>query len=240
MELNNFEEINGSNTVKVYIGYDEVEIIAFHTLVQSIIDNSSVPVSVVPISLKNIKNIYKRVRDPKQSNAFSFSRFLVPYLNDYQGYAIFFDCDMMLRADIKELFEVIKPENAISVVKHTYEPRDDVKYLGNIQYAYPRKNWSSVMVWNCGHPSNKIVTPDFVDRSTGLELHRFTWLNDEEIGEIPVEWNWLVGEYDDPPADIKNVHWTLGGPYFQEYSEVDFSDEWRLIKGRVNHCDRNA
>ena len=229
---------HNSNTLSIYIGYDTVEIIAFHTLVQSIIDHATIPVSIVPINLNNLKDVYTRERDPKQSNSFSFSRFLVPYLNNYKDYAVFFDCDMMLRTDIKELMEIINPNHAISVVKHSYEPRDDIKYLGNVQYSYPRKNWSSVIVWNCEHPDNKVVTPEFVNKASGLELHRFTWLKDEDIGELPVQWNWLVGEYDEPPADVKNVHWTLGGPYFSEYENADFSEEWRDLKARINHCDQ--
>ena len=229
-------EINASNKVNIYIGYDPKETIAFHTMVQSIIEHASIPVSVTPINLRNLETVFQRERDPKQSNEFSFSRFLVPFLNDYKGVGIFFDCDMMLRTDIKELLDAINPEHAISVVQHSYTPRDDVKYLGTVQYAYPRKNWSSVIVWNCAHPSNRKVTPDFVETASGLELHRFTWLKDEEIGELPVQWNWLVGEYTEPPEDVKNVHWTLGGPYFNEYAQADYSDEWRELEKRINYC----
>ena len=144
------------NLVKAFIGYDPVESIAWHTMASSIYEHSSSPVALIPVNIRNFKKIYSRQRDPKQSNEFSFTRFLVPYLCDYKGYAIFFDCDMMLRTDINEIFSVIKsqPDKAVYVVKHTYKPRDDVKYLDNVQYKYPRKNWSSVVLWNCGHPKN--------------------------------------------------------------------------------------
>lgn len=227
-----------SNLLKIFIGFDQVESVAWHTMVHSILARSSKPVAIIPVNLANLKGIYTRPRDPKQSNEFSFSRFLVPFLSDYEGYAAFFDCDMMLRTDINELFETVKqdPGKAVYVVKHDYQPRDDIKYLDNVQYKYPRKNWSSVVVWDCSHPANKIVTPDFVNNASPMELHRFTWLKDEEIGELNVRWNWLVGEYDEPPTDVKNVHWTVGGPYFEEYKNVDFSKEWFAEFDVMSYC----
>lgn len=224
--------------LKVFIGYDPVESIAWHVMAHSVFTKSSVPVALVPVNVKNLTGLYTRPRDPKQSNEFSFTRFLVPFLSGYEGYAVFFDCDMMLRTDIKEILTVIDkdPNKAVYVVKHDYTPRDDIKYLNTTQYAYPRKNWSSVVVWNCGHPANSKLSLEFVNTASGMELHRFMWLKDEEIGEIDIKWNWLVGEYDNPPSDVKNVHWTIGGPYFKEYSEVDFSADWFLERERMVYC----
>ena len=227
-----------SDVIKVFIGYDPVESVAWHTLASSIYRQSSRPVAITPINITNLKGIYSRPRDPKQSNAFSFSRFLVPYLCNYEGQALFFDCDQMLRTDIAEIFNVIdqQPSKAIYVVKHTYEPRNDVKYLNTVQYKYPRKNWSSVVLWDCEHIKNRLVTPEFVNSADALDLHRFTWLEDKEIGELDVRWNWLVGEYDDPPSDVKNVHWNVGGPYFNEYANVDFAKEWLNERNNINFC----
>jgi hypothetical protein len=129
-----------------------------------------------------------------------------------------------------------QPGKAVYVVKHTYEPRNDVKYLNTVQYRYPRKNWSSVVLWNCEHIKNKTVTPDFVNTAEALELHRFSWLEDGDIGELDIRWNWLVGEYESPPYDVKNVHWTVGGPYFNEYANVDFADEWFNERNNINYC----
>ena len=227
-----------SNVLKIFVGYDPVESVAWHTMVHSILSRSSSPVSIVPLNLANLKGIYRRPRDPKQSNEFSFSRFLVPYLCGYQGYAAFFDCDMMLRTDVTQLFDEadLDPMKAVHVVKHDYEPKDDIKYLNTVQYKYPRKNWSSVVVWNCGHPANRKVTPDFVNTASPMELHRFTWLQDDEIGSLDVRWNWLVGEYADPPKNVHNVHWTVGGPYFDEFREADFAQEWFEERDRMGFC----
>ena len=227
-----------SNVLKIFVGYDAVESVAWHTMVHSILSRSSSPVSIVPINLANLRGIYRRPRDPKQSNEFSFSRFLVPYLCGYQGYAAFFDCDMMLRTDVTQLFDEadLDPMKAVHVVKHDYEPKDDVKYLNTVQYKYPRKNWSSVVVWNCGHPSNRKVTPDFVNTASAMDLHRFTWLKDDEIGGLDVRWNWLVGEYADPPKNVHNVHWTVGGPYFDEFRDADFAKEWFEERDRMGFC----
>lgn len=226
------------DVIKVFIGFDPVESVAWHTMANSILTRSSRPVAIVPVNLANLKSLYTRERDPKQSNEFSFSRFLVPHLCNYQGLALFFDCDMMLRTDIASIFDatLAQPDKAVYVVKHDYEPRDDIKYLNTVQYKYPRKNWSSVVLWNCAHPANRAVTPDFVNTASAMELHRFTWLQDSEIGELDVRWNWLVGEYDQPPSDVKNVHWTVGGPYFHEYKNADFSEEWFTEHKKMNHC----
>lgn len=231
--------------IKIFIGYDKVENVAFHTLAHSIYSRSSRPVAIIPVNLANIKDIYKRKFDERQSNEFSFSRFLVPYLCGYHGYGIFMDCDMMLQADIAEIFNAIieQPGKAVYVVKHDYTPRNDTKYLGATQYKYPRKNWSSVILWNCGHPKNKKVSAGFVNKATPSNLHGFGWLKDEEIGSLSIEWNWLVGEYDDrpkPPGGVKNVHWTVGGPYFNEYRDVEFSDEWREEKREMMNCEQVA
>ena len=226
------------NVIKVFIGYDSVESVAWHTMAASICRHSSRPVAIVPVNLRNLNGVYTRARDPKQSNEFSFSRFLVPHLCGYKGQAIFFDCDMMLRADIAEIFSVTKeqPGKAVYVVKHTYEPRDDVKYLNTVQYKYPRKNWSSVVLWDCAHEKNRMVTSQFVNTAEPMTLHRFGWLNDSEIGELDVRWNWLVGEYDQPPRDVKNAHWTVGGPYFEEYTDADFAKEWFDERDLMQRC----
>ena len=200
--------------LNIYIGFDEVETVAYHTLSQSIIKFASGPVRISPICSKHFKKFFNRPRDEKQSNDFSFTRFLVPYLNQYNGYAIFMDCDMMLRTDIFDVLREVDEKNAVSVVQHDYTPTETVKYLNKVQYAYPRKNWSSFVVWNCGNSKNQKLTPEFVENASGLELHRFTWLEDNDIGTLNIGWNWLVGDYINPPSDIKNVHWTIGGPYF--------------------------
>jgi hypothetical protein len=227
-----------ANVLKVFIGYDPVESVAWHTMAHSILTRSSVPVALVPVNIANLNGIYTREREAKQSNEFSFTRFLVPYLSGYEGHAVFFDCDQLMRTDVAELFAIGTADSskAVHVVQHDYEPKDDIKYLDTVQYRYPRKNWSSVVLWNCAHPANRSVTPDYVSSASGMELHRFQWLNDSQIGALDVRWNWLVGEYAEPPADVKNVHWTIGGPYFHEYAGADFADEWFAEFGRMSYC----
>ncbi len=227
-----------SSVLKVFIGYDPVESVAWHTHAQSILDRSSKPLALIPVNLRNLQGIYTRDRDPKQSNEFSFTRFLVPYLCGFEGQAVFFDCDQLIRTDVVELFEIGSnhPELAVHVVQHDYEPKDTIKYLDTVQYSYPRKNWSSVVLWNCSHPANCKVTPEFVSSASPMELHRFSWLADNQIGSLDVRWNWLVGEYAEPPDDVKLVHWTVGGPYFEEYRNADFADEWFDCRDRMSHC----
>lgn len=222
--------------IRLFIGYDEVESVAYHTMVQSIINTCSVPVSITPVKLSMLPE-YKRERDPHQSNEFSFTRFLVPYLCGFEGFGIFMDCDMMLRTDLNELWKLRDPRKSVQVVKHDYTPKTRTKFLGATQYEYPRKNWSSVMLFNCDHYDCRKLTPEFVNNASPEILHRMYWTMEERIGELPKEWNHLVGEYPENP-NAHNVHWTIGGPYFNEYSGVEFSDEWRKVKEDTLHCQQ--
>ena len=222
--------------MRIFIGYDNVESVAFHTLVQSIINHATGPVSITPIK-KSMLPMYKRNRDLKQSNEFTYTRFLVPYLCDYEGWALFMDCDMMFRADPYELWKLRDESKSILVCKHDYTPSTPTKFLGAIQYAYPRKNWSSVMLFNCGHPDTKKLTVNAVNSESPEYLHRMQWTDDENIGSLPLTWNHLVGEYE-PNENAKNVHWTIGGPYFNEYRDVEHSDEWRRVRADMTHCEQ--
>jgi lipopolysaccharide biosynthesis glycosyltransferase len=227
----------------IYIGFDERETIAWHVLVNSILEHSSRPVSFVPLNLTNLRHIDFQTDDKRASNAFSYSRFLVPYLSNFQGTSIFMDCDMLVTVDINEVLSIASDaKKAVHVVQHDYTSSVVVKYLGNKQENYPRKNWSSFVVWNCAHEKNRILTPDYVKSASPAHLHRFHWLQDNEIGALGREWNWLVGEY---PYDIntqlpKIIHWTIGGPYFKEYTAADFAPLWRQQLEKTNRVDQLA
>ena len=223
--------------IKIFIGFDAVESVAYHTLCHSILSRASVPVDFIPIKRSMLKSIHDREIDEKQSNEFSFTRFLVPFLCDYKGYAIFMDCDMLVLDDIKKLWDLKDWNKSIQVVKHDYTPKDSIKYLGTKQHPYPKKNWSSVMLFNCSHYHCKHLTPDFVNRATGLDLHQFKWTDEDLIGSLPKEWNHLVGEYEENP-DAKLVHFTVGGPYFHEYEECEFSEEWFIERKLMMNCNQ--
>ena len=222
--------------LKIFIGYDEVESVAYHTLVQSILAHTKEPVSITPIK-QTMLPMFTRERNTKQSNEFSFTRFLVPYLCNYEGHAIFMDCDMLFRTDVSELWKLIEESKSVQVVKHDYTPSTQVKFLGATQYAYPRKNWSSLMLFNCGHDHCKRLTPEYVNKAHPMQLHRFHWTHEDWIGELPIEWNHLVGEYEENP-DACLVHWTIGGPWFREYSDVEFSQEWFAMRNRMESCEQ--
>jgi hypothetical protein len=220
--------------IKIFIGYDVVESVAFHTLVSSIIARSTMPVEIIPVKRTMLYSIHNRQIEQKQSNEFSFTRFLVPYLCDYKGYAIFMDCDMLVLDDIAKLWELKDETKAVQVVKHEYTPKDRIKYLGAVQYPYEKKNWTSVMIFNC--EKCKALTPEYVNSASGLELHQFKWLESENlIGGLPKEWNHLVSEYA-PNPDAKLVHYTVGGPYFNEYEGCEYSDKWFEERAHMNFC----
>ena len=208
--------------IDVFIGYDEGEKVAFHILAESIRRNSSQPVSITPLCLSNLPD-FTREKQENQSTDFAFSRFMIPHLRNYSGFSIFMDCDMMFRGDIAELWSKRNMIYSVMCCKHDYEPKQD-KFRGAKNEKFEKKNWSSMMIMNNSLCHN--LTPDYVNTATGLELHQFKWLpNDDAIGTLDLEWNWLVGEYDYNP-DAKNVHWTLGGPYFKEYQDSDYANEW--------------
>ena len=143
----------------------------------------------------------------------------------YNGCAIFIDGDMVLQDDITNLYELFDSNYAVQVIKHDYKTKRSTKYLGAKNEDYPRKNWSSVVLWNCAHPKNKMLTTDFVQTASGSQLHRFTWLDDSDIGELPVEWNWLSDEYGENP-NAKLIHYTLGTPCFEEFANTPMSEHW--------------
>ncbi|MFA1624395.1 glycosyltransferase [Rhizobium mongolense] len=216
---------------RIFVGFDSKEVVAYHVLCQSIIEHSSIPVAFSPIVLDNLRDIFTRERNALQSTEFSFSRFLVPYLSNYEGWSIFMDCDMLARADIAELWNLRDDRYAAMCVKHDYVPKVETKFLGQTQTKYEKKNWSSMILFN--NSKCRALTKDFVNTATGLQLHQFKWLeSDEQIGDIPVTWNYLVNEYD-KRDDAKIVHFTDGGPYFDEYKDDDYSDEWFAMRERV-------
>ena len=224
--------------IPVFVGYDPREAIAYHTCVNSIIRNSSQPVAIVPVAL-NLFGDYSETHTDG-SNHFIYTRFLVPYLMDYQGWAIFIDGDMIVRGDIAELWDLKEYTKDAMVVKHDYKTRRSEKYLGNANEDYPRKNWSSVILWNCNALRNKILTPEFVQQSTGAFLHRFSWIADERLGELPAEWNWLDVEYEYNPL-AKLVHYTLGTPCFHEFADQgDFSDDWHKERIFTEYCQQRV
>ena len=183
-----------------------------------------------------IASHFHRPNDPLSSTEFSFSRFLTPYLSGYEGWSVFMDCDMLVTTDINELFSYADDRYALRVVQHDYVPKSDTKFFNQTQSKYRRKNWSSVMLFN--NARCKALTPDVVNSETGLFLHQFVWLEDEEIGELPVEWNFLVGEYEKPAQTPKLIHYTLGGPYIEGYQDCDYADLWFAERDRMLHVDR--
>ena len=222
--------------IRIFIGCDSNETVAYHVLANSIMRRSRVPVSITPLILSQLP--MTRPRDEKQSTDFAFSRFLVPWLCNYEGRALFMDCDMLCRADIAELFEYGK-DKALSVVQHDYSPIADDKFMNNAQSLYQRKNWSSVMLFD--NDACRALTPDYVNTASGLELHQFKWIPDSEIGKLGLEWNYLVTEYP-KKADAKIVHFTRGTPCFRKYSRCDYSEEWyeekrmMMYHNQINEC----
>lgn len=219
-------------TYDIYIGYDSRETLAFDVCVNSILSNTADPTEIVihPLRLPELKSkgVYYRPEDPLSSTEFTFSRFLVPYLQNYTGNALFCDCDFLFTKDVKEVFALFNQSKAVQCCKHDYAPNSTHKMEGAVQYLYPRKNWSSLILFNCSHDSNKALTKEIVNTETGQYLHRFSWLKDEEIGEIPHEWNWLVGWYKEPTDGTPNaLHFTEGGPWHKGYEDCEYSDLWR-------------
>jgi lipopolysaccharide biosynthesis glycosyltransferase len=214
----------GHLMIRVFIGFDARETVAFHVLSHSIHARASEPVSIASVSLSQLRDVFQRERNPLQSTEFSFSRFLVPYLCNYEGWSLFLDCDMLFLDDIANLWNLRDDRFAVLVAKHDYVPKDEIKFLGATQTKYQKKNWSSVMLFN--NARCRALSPEYVNHASGLELHQFKWLDDEAlVGDLPLRWNYLVGEYEYSP-EVSAVHYTIGGPYFDDYKKCDYAREW--------------
>jgi lipopolysaccharide biosynthesis glycosyltransferase len=223
-------------TIPVFIGFDPREAVAFHVCVNSIIRHSQQPIAIHPLALNLLNNYQESHSDG--SNHFIYSRFLVPSLMNYQGWAVFIDGDMILRSDISELWNLRNDDYDVIVVKHDYKTRQSTKYMGSANHDYPRKNWSSVILWNCQSPNNRCLTSEYIEKSSGSHLHRFQWLDDQRIGSLPMEWNWLPDEYGANPT-AKLLHFTLGTPCFQNYTDSPQSHEWFREHILTNYCQQD-
>lgn len=219
--------------IRIFIGYDPREAVAYNVLCHSIQARVSEPVAITPLSLKNLGELMWRERHDLQSTDFSFSRFLTPYLCDFEGWALFMDCDMLVLDDMANLWNLRDDQYAVQCVKHDHVPPEERKFLDQPQTKYEKKNWSSVMLFNNAKCS--ALTPDYVNTASGLELHRFHWLGDDTlIGDIPPRWNHLV-DYDPetPLTEISNLHYTTGGPYFEEYKDCGYADIWQAEREQM-------
>ncbi|KAE8734596.1 Protein CDI [Hibiscus syriacus] len=217
---------------KIFIGYDPREDVAYEVCRRSILKRTSIPVEITPLVQSDLrqKGLYWRQRDQFESTEFSFSRFLTPHLANYEGWAMFVDCDFLYLADIKQLKDLFDDKYAVMCVHHDYSPKEKTKMDGAVQTVYPRKNWSSMVLYNCGHPKNKGLTPEVVNNQTGAFLHRFQWLEDSEIGSVSFVWNFLEGhnkvDENDPKTFPKAIHYTRGGPWFEAWKNCEFADLW--------------
>jgi lipopolysaccharide biosynthesis glycosyltransferase len=221
--------------LKIYIGWDSREDIAYQVAKLSIEKHASVPVEIIPLKQHKLRKegVYWREIDKLASTEFTFTRFLIPELNKFQGWALFIDCDFVFLDDIKKLFDHVDDRYAVMCAQHDYTPKSGVKMDGQQQTQYPRKNWSSMMLINCAHPSNRCVTKEFVNDQykTGAYLHRFSWLQDSEIGKLSHEWNWLVGLYKEPvDGSPQALHYTDGGPWFPEYEDCEYANEYYKVE----------
>lgn len=222
------------NPLRIFIGYDSHEPIAYHVLAHSILTRASVPVSITPLVQDTLRKqgLYTRERNPLESTEFSLTRFLVPYLSDYEGWSVFMDCDMLCLADVDELRDLCFTDESVVVVQHDYVPRANAKFLGHKQSTYPRKNWSSVMAFN--NSKCRELLPEYINSATGLDLHRLNWAR--SVGPLPLKWNYLVGEDRQALGMPKILHYTNGGPWFDEYKNCDHADLWFAERDAMLRC----
>lgn len=213
----------------IYVGWDSREDIAYQVCRHSLLKRATIPTTVIPIKQHELREqgLYTRELDPLASTEFTYTRFFVPHLQNHQGWALFCDCDFLWLADIKELVELVDDRYAIMCVHHDHRPQEEWKMDHRAQTQYPRKNWSSMVLYNCGHPANAALTADVANTESGAFLHRFQWLDDDLIGAVPETWNWLEGWCQKPDTGHPNVvHLTRGGPWFDEWRDVDYGDIW--------------
>jgi len=225
--------------IRLYAGYDDREAVGYHAFCASVIEHCTEPVTISPLSLKSVQKVYSGgQRDG--TNAFIYSRFLIPYLQGYSGFALFVDgADMIAKDDIAKLWAMRDPFKAVQVVKHQYKTKHPRKYVGTDMESdnadYPCKNWSSVMIINCQHYGWRQITPPIVETIAGAFLHRFQFLEPHAVGELPIEWNWLCQEYGENP-EAKLLHYTAGIPAFKNYEQCEHASDWFNAQAKVWQC----
>ena len=227
--------MNAINEPVFFIGYDPKEDIAYRVCKQSLLTRSTIKIKAFALKQFELRSIgfYKRENDPLASTEFTYTRFLIPALMNYKGWAVFCDCDILFLADIKNLFSNLSNDKAIYCVKHDYTPKEKHKMDGRQQTVYPRKNWSSFIIFNCSHPANKKLTIDLANKETGSYLHQFKWLKDNQIGDLDERWNWLEGWTSKHNSKKPfAVHYTRGGPWFNEWEDVEYADLWNDEKNK--------
>lgn len=215
--------------IRWMIGYDKDESITAYVLAHSLQTRSSMPMSITFINRDSLKGIFTRERGELDSTDFSISRFLVPYLCQYEGYAVFSDCDMVVKDDPAKLWAWRDEKFALMCVHHNHVPIEETKFLHRTQSKYSKKNWSSVMLFN--NRKCRTLTPEYINMTSGLELHQFKWISEDQIGYLPNQWNHLVDV--DKHKDASLIHYTKGGPWFKEYANCDFHQDWHKEKSQM-------
>lgn len=218
-----------SDPFPIYVGWDSREDVAYEVCRFSLLRRSTFDLAVAPLKQDDLRSsgIYRRDLDPLASTEFTYTRFLVPHIAGYRGWALFCDCDFLWLDDVSRLLAHADNRYAVMCVQHDHRPTEQTKMDGAKQTIYPRKNWSSLVLYNCGHPANRHLSVDAVNRESGQYLHRFQWLDDELIGALPERWNWLEGWSAPPPDGLPGaVHFTRGGPWFADWGAVAYADLW--------------
>ena len=216
-------------TAKIFVGFDSREEIAWNVCRHSLLRHADFDLAVLPIRQESLRELglYTRPVDSRSSTEFSLTRFLTPYLAAQSGWVAFCDCDFLFTVDVREVFNGLDSSKAIYCVQHDYTPAHSVKMDGKMQAAYPRKNWSSFMLFNCDHPDVRALTPTVVDTASPAYLHRFEWVRDDnDIGALDLDWNFLVGEYRKPQRTPRVLHYTVGGPWFEDWRDCDYAELW--------------
>lgn len=233
--------------LKVFVGFDRREIPAYQVCVASLVERSSIQLDVTPLVEPHLRamGLYRRphqkrngqlwdvISDAPMSTEFALTRFLVPHLAGYGGWALFCDCDFLWRADVAELLALADPRYAAMCVKHDHRPVEEIKMDGQAQVPYARKNWSSLMLWNCCHKALRPLNLRNINGAAGRDLHAFWWLQEDQIGALPEAWNWLEG-WSSHDIEPKAVHFTRGTPDMAGYEAVPFADDWRAVLAEVN------
>lgn len=224
-----FVKMVSDSARKIFIGYDSREDIAWQVARHSLLRHADNDLVVIPLRQTVLRELglYNRPYDVNSSTEFSLTRFLTPYLAAQDGWVLFSDCDFLYTSDVREAFEGLDKDKAVYCVQHDYTPAHQVKMDGKQQTVYPRKNWSSFMIFNCDHPDVRALTPEVVNRATPAYLHRFEWVRDDtSIGRLDLDWNFLEGEYPKPERTPRVIHYTNGGPWFDEWQNCDYADLW--------------
>lgn len=204
---------------RVYVGWDCRDPRALDVCLFSIQRHASDLVEIVSLKPKSVTALCGPDPDPQRAKQ-ALARYLVPALNSFEGWAAFVSSDVLFQADIYDLWKHRDPRYAVMGVPATESDAPGAPLR------------SSLLLWNCGHPANRSLTPEMVASQEAETLAEFGWLQRNMIGALPSAWCWREGA-SDPDLAPKAIEFAPRKPWISEEDLCRYADRWQDEAERI-------